>query len=364
MERHTLDNLATQIVFTMAGTTHQANVESSGADNIDLDQLVYKFDAAKPWQYFKQGHPTASSVEKGSRTLKAKNKLKRVYVPKKKRWNGRKNGAFKDLDQLEFTCCDSDCLLKEGLYHIKGIARQQRNMLYQKPYSEQNYLLSKLIELKLTFRGVRKITYHIPSLGKVCKTAFRKVYGISKSKVEILLKKIDLEGLSIEPDRRGQKTPRKLLPEARNAIINFILSYEATESHYRRARSGCKRYFDSNISMRTMWSEFVHEHPHFKTTSLRKINNGPVVSFSAFRNLFNNELKDVLSFRKSRVDTCQECDKYMSRLDYLRSLSNPSSNQRDEIHDLTACRSSHLRESEIRFASLRYDVTILTAKVL
>ena len=186
------------------------------------------------------------------------------------------------MDQLEFTCCDSGCLLKQGLYHIKGIARQQRNLLYQKPYNEQNYLLSKLMDLKLTFRGVRKILYHIPSLGKVCETAFRKVYGISKSKIEILLKKIDLEGLSIEPDRRGRKTPRKLLPEARNAVINFILSYEATESHYRRARSGCKRYFDSNISMCQMWSEFVREHPHLKTTSLIKRNNGLVISFSTF----------------------------------------------------------------------------------
>ena len=81
---------------------------------------------------------------------------------------------------------------------------------------------------------------------RVCKTAFRKVYGISKSKIEVFLKKIDQDG----PEKRGQKTPRKLLPEARDAVIDFILSYDATESHYRRARNGCKKYFDSNISMR------------------------------------------------------------------------------------------------------------------
>lgn len=190
----------------MFRSAHQVNTERRSTDNIDFHQLVYKFDAAKPWQHFKKGHPVASSVEKGRRKLNT-NKLKRVYLQKKKAWNRRKNGAFKDLDQLEFSCCDSGCLLKQGLYHIKSIARQQRNSLYQKPYNEQNYLLSKLMDLKLTFRGVRKILYHIPSLGKVCKTAFRKVYGISKSKIEILLKKIDLEGLSIEPDRRGRKTP-------------------------------------------------------------------------------------------------------------------------------------------------------------
>jgi len=136
------------------------------------------------------------------------------------------------------------------------------------------------MELKLTVSGMRKISYHVQSLRKVCKTAFRKVYSISKSKIEVLLKKIDQDGLFIEPDKRGQKTPRKLLPEARDAVMDFILSYEATESHYRRARSGCKKYFDSNISMRQMWSEFVREHPNLTTTSLKNKNSGPVISFS------------------------------------------------------------------------------------
>ena len=132
--------------------------------------------------------------------------------------------------QLEFTCCDSGCLLKEGLYNIRGIAQRQRNLLYQKPYNEQNYRLSKLMELKLTFSGVRKISYHVPSLGKVCKTALRKVYGISKSKIEVLLKKIEQDGLFIETDRRVRKTPRKLLPEARDTLFGFILSSDATET--------------------------------------------------------------------------------------------------------------------------------------
>ena len=178
-----------------------------------------------------------------------------------------------------------------------------------------------------------------------------------------MLKKIDQDGLLTEPDRRGQKTPRKLLPEAKDAVVDFIVFYEATESHYRRARSGCKKYFDSNISMRQMWSQFVREHPHLMTTSLKNKNKGPVISFSTFRNIFNRELKDVLSFRKFRVDTCQECDKCKNRLDKLRSLNNRSSKQDDEIRDLVTHRSLYLRESEVRFASLRYDVTVLAAKV-
>ena len=348
--------------MTSTDQLHTEVTEGSCPDNIDL---VYKFDARNPWQYFRQGHPIASSVEKGRRSLNTSKKLKKIYVAtaKKKRTNRRKNAAFKDVNQLEFTCCDSGCLLREGINRTKTIIRQQRNMLYQKPYNEQNYLFSKLMEVKLTFRGVRKITYHIPSLGRVCKTAFRKVYGISNSKIQVLLKKVDLEGPSIEADRRGQKTPRKLLPTAKNAVIDFILSYEASESHYRRQRSGSKKYFNSNISMRQMWSEFVCEHPHLRTTRLKSRNKGPVISFSAFRNLFNSELKDVLSFRKPRLDTCQVCDKTKNRLDYLTSLNNRTSNQDSELRDLASFKKTHLRESEVRFASLKYDVTVLASKV-
>ena len=332
-------------------------------NNTDLGLLVYKFDVTRPWQYFRQGYPLASSVEKGRRTLSTNNKFKKVYVAKRKRTQRRKNAAFKDLNQLELTCCESGCLLRQGVNRTKVIIRQQRNMLYQKAYNVQNYLFSKLMEVKLTLRGVRKISYRVPSLGKVCKTAFRKVYGISNSKIRVLLEKMDLEGPSVAPDRRGQKTPRKLLPPAKNAVIDFMLSYDATESHYRRSRTGSKKYFNSNISMRQMWAEFVREHPHLRTTSLRRRNKGPVISFSAFRNLFNSELKDVLSFRKPRLDTCQICDKTKNRLDYLTSLANRNSKQDDDLRELTTLKKSHLKESEVRFASLKYDMTVLASKI-
>ena len=259
---------------------------STASTGTDPRQLVYTFDASRPWEYFRQGHPIASSVEIGRRSLKLDKKFKKVYVARRKMLTRRRNAPFKDLSQLEFTCCDGGCLLREGINSTKRIIRQERNVIYTKPYNEQNYIFSKLMEVKVTVRGARKVSYHVPSMGKVCKTAFRKVYGISKSKISVLLNKIDLQGPSVEPDRRGANTPRKLLPTARNAVIDFILSYDATESHYRRSRSGSKKYFNSNISMQQMWLEFVREHPHLKTTNLKQRNKGPVISFSAFRNLF------------------------------------------------------------------------------
>ena len=79
--------------------------------------------------------------------------------------------------------------------------------------------------------------------------------------------------------------------------------------------------------------------------------------------VFNTELKDVLSFRKSRLDTCQVCDKTTSRLNYLRSLRTRDDDQDQEIRNVTDFKNSHLRESESRFASLKYDIAILASKI-
>ena len=90
--------------------------------------------------------------------------------------------------------------------------------------------------MKITPTGKRKIAYKAPSLGEVCKTAFLKVYGISKHTIECLLKKMSLDGPLIEPDRRGQTSPQRLLPETKNTVIDFILSYDASESHILQKR--------------------------------------------------------------------------------------------------------------------------------
>ena len=328
----------------------------------DLNKLLYKFDASKPWKYFNKGRfPVASSVEKGPRkTLKTARKLQKVYVAKQRKITRRKNAPFQDVDQLVLTCCDSGCLLRRGVFEIKNLIRQQRNMLRQKSYNEQNYLFSKLMEFRVTLAGVRKIKYHIPTLGKVCKTAFTKCFGISNSKIQVLLNKIDLESPTIQPDQRGQRAPRQFLPLVKNRVIDFISAYDSCESHYRRSRTKSKRYFESNVSMRQMWSQFVLENPNLKTTSLSRKNKGPVISFSSFRNIFNNNLKGRLSFRKSRQDTCQRCDETRNKLSKLMSQE---SSHGTEIAQLTTERDTHQIESEIRFASLRYDVTILATKV-
>ena len=150
------------------------NERCPGLVQEDLIRLLHRFDAKKPWQSFKEGAPHRSSVEQATST-----KLKKIDVTKKNRFQ---------INQLLLTCCESGCLLRRGpACNMKALIRDQRNVLYQKTFNEQNYVFSKLLKVGVTLRGKREVSYTIPTLGVVCKTAFRKCYGISDSKIRVLL---------------------------------------------------------------------------------------------------------------------------------------------------------------------------------
>ena len=70
---------------------------------------------------------------------------------------------------------------------------------------------------------------------------------------------MDLARPSIELHKRGRTTPQRLLPETRHKVIDFILSHEASESHYCLARTHGRKYFNSNVSTKKMWGEFVRQ---------------------------------------------------------------------------------------------------------
>ena len=151
--------------------------------------------------------------------------------------------------------------------------------------------------------------YKVTSLGVVCQGGFKKVYSFSNAKIKVRLRKIQADGVSIQQDMRGRhrNNAMRLLPEAQRAVTDFIILKNVTESHYRRVRTQ-KKYFDSNESMRKMWRDFVTENPNLKSTRSPLRNTGPVISFFTFRNIFHEDLSDLFSFQKARVNSCQFCD--------------------------------------------------------
>lgn len=53
-----------------------------------------------------------------------------------------------------------------------------------------------------------------------------------------------------------------------------------------------------------MWREFVKVNLNLKINCLKLKNKGFVISFFIFRNIFNEDLGDLFSFRKVRIDIC------------------------------------------------------------
>lgn len=333
---------------------------SSTSVQVDVNKLLYNFQADNPWRHI-GNPPISSSVERGRK--KTQSKLKKTYLRRRKQTTARKNRPHRELEKISLLCsCNQGCLIRHGT-RVRLLIQQLRESFLQKSYNEQNYLLARLMEVKVCPSGLRRITYEIPSLGTVCRGAFTKCYGISNIKIKVLLNKMNPDG-SIQQDKRGRhehKTTR-LLSEAKDTVINYICSYKACESHYRRARTE-KQYFESNVSMRRMWESFCVEYPGFKTTSSRAKNRGPVISFCTFRKIFDENLRDILSFRKARVDTCQYCDEKQNRINQISSeIKNGNLRRVRERHNLQKELEAHLTESEIRFASLKYDTLVLAKK--
>lgn len=347
-----------------ASSSNDNERHASQVSNANHEHLLYKFDVNDQWKYFSDGVPAESSVERGRK--KTNPKHKRIYVSKqKKTFTARKNRAHRDIAKMCLLCtCEQDCLMKGQPRETRLMIQQLRQRLFRRNYNEQNYILARQMEIKVCPSGVRKITYNVPFFGKVCRGAFQKCYGISNAKIKVLLKKMDVDGVSIQPDMRGRHEHKttKLLPEARNTVMDYIRSYKASESHYRRAKTH-KKYFDCNVSMRRMWEHFCAKHPNFKANRSKKRNKGPVVSMSTFRNIFQQNLRDTLSFRKARTDSCQYCDATQNVITQISSeIKGGNLRRAGEMRRLKANLELHLKESEVRFASLKYDMLVLSKK--
>ena len=347
-----------------ASSSNDNERHASQVSNAYHEHLLYKFDVNDPWKYFSDGVPAKSSVERGRK--KTNPKHKRIYVSKqKKTFTARKNRAHRDIAKMCLLCmCKQDRLMKGQPRETRLMIQRLWQRLFRRNYNEQNYILARQMEIKVCPSGVRNITYNVPSLGKVCRGAFQKCYGISNAKIRVLLKKMDVNGVSIQPDMRGKHEHKmtKLLPEARNTVTDYIRSYKASESHYRWAKTH-KKYFDCNLSLRRMWQHFCAKHPNFKANCSKKRNKGPVVSISTFRNIFQQNLRDTLSFRKARTDSCQYCDATQNVITQISSeIKGGNLRRAGEMRRLKANLELHLKESEVRFASLKYDMLVLSKK--
>ena len=116
------------------------------------------------------------ALERG--TEKQRTKLKKICLKRKRTIATRKNRAYADLTSMPLLCsCNQGCLMRPGTIEARQIMiRQQRNKLFLKSYIEQNYILSKLMEVRLCPSGLRpenKVPH--PRLGTSLQGRLRKM---------------------------------------------------------------------------------------------------------------------------------------------------------------------------------------------
>ena len=198
----------------MAGISNELSLCTESSIERNVAHLLYGFDRENPWKHFTGVQaPLSSPVEWGTKKQRAK--LEKIYIKKERTIATRKNRAYADLTRMLLLCsCNQGCLMRPGAIEARQITRQQRNKLFQKRYIEQNYILPKQMEVRLCPSGLRRIRYHIPDLGQVCKGTSERCYGLPDTKIKVLLRKMDTDGLSMEGDQwklsekdcpRGQK---------------------------------------------------------------------------------------------------------------------------------------------------------------
>lgn len=142
----------------------------------------------------------------------------------------------------------------------------------------------------------RKLTmeYSLNVSGKVepvCKEFFLNTLGFKKDNHSAINMALKLKEDSALNDKRGTNPKKKI---DRSLIIEDIMSYNPTISHYRREHAPNRRYLPSEITVQNMYDVFCES-------------NGKICSYDVYR----DTVKSLnISFTKLGHEECDRCESY------------------------------------------------------
>lgn len=136
---------------------------------------------------------------------------------------------------------------------------------------------------------------------KVCRNAFLNVLGISKHRIHGVFQRFKKHNALVPIETRGGDRLLARYTPKRNAVIEFICSLKANESHYSRERS--KRvYLPSELNIKTLWKMYNNvDRPEDQ-----------LVKESYFRKIFNTEFN--IGFKAPSMDECSTCIEFDHRI--------------------------------------------------
>lgn len=242
-----------------------------------------------------------------------------------------RQNILKEFNLLESVDLQNSYLC--GLISVLPIQRRRP----RKPENE-----ARFNEAVYKFR-VRNMVDGIAAEVVVCRKAFISMHGITKGKIEYLVK--TLKHGSVPKDGRGQhkNRPWRLNDDQLEAIKSHIKSFPGRNSHYSLHESS-KVYLSEELNIRKMHRMFCEE----KNSS---------ISYESYRTVFNRDFN--ISFGYLRTDTCSICDEYLAKLRCLekekRGKSSPdeSSDIDKQIKRLTIENKVHKLKADTFYARKR-----------
>lgn len=153
----------------------------------------------------------------------------------------------------------------------------------------------KNIQFKKMFR--REYFFYSEDF-QVCKSFFKKVLQISESRIQNCVKKKQSDSATCTIDLRGKHGSRKRTPSGKiQLVIQFINSMPKYESHYTRNSKIEKKYLDSALNLKILYSEYK---------KFCSENGADFVSMYMFRDIFYRKFN--LRFKPPTQDTCDNCN--------------------------------------------------------
>lgn len=191
------------------------------------------------------------------------------------------------------------------------------------------------------------------NIHRVCKPFFLTTLGFKKSNdwvVHSVLKSTEKDKLVAEKDKRGcQPSVNKI--DKKN-IEDHIESYNPCVSHYRREHAPLRRYLPSDVSIKSMYQDFLQKYKtscsyelyrkvvvNNKKISFTKLGHEQCESCEEFRLHDNTHTQDNL---KENCDKCVLWSKHITRANEARKMYKSSSDSR--FDDKTVCVSADLQK--------------------
>lgn len=188
-----------------------------------------------------------------------------------------------------------------GLIHLKPVSRQR-----SRNGSRPNKTCSVQYEVRL---GINVIS--------VCKKAFCSIFGVGKTAVDRIVKKLQ-NNIPSPSDNRGKhhNRPNKLPADIHFQINTHINSFPKRQSHYIRLDNSNTRYLSPDLSVAKLYRLFLQKYePDFWTVyseDRETVTMKPRVKYPYFAKYFASNFN--ISFAYPRSDTYQTCDQLLKSI--------------------------------------------------